>query len=159
MIKKSKVLLLFILLCVLAVNSCKKDDAQSSISNFLTQSPWNLALLQRFKFVNQALVHTDTIQPACALNQRISFNKDQTFTFSNYGCQTATLNGKWSFTPDQLYLNLTPAVTQNFNNLRNLARINNLGQYSLIFDAGDINTSPKPTDTVVIYRYGFIHSK
>ncbi len=152
-------LLLFILLCAFAVNSCKKDNSQSSISTFLTQSPWNLALLQRFKYVNQSLVKTDTLQVGCALNQRISFNADKTFIFSNYGCQTAKLNGGWSFTSDQLYLNLTPAITKNFNKLNSLARINNLGQYSLIFDAGDINTNPKPTDTVVVYRYGFIHSK
>lgn len=146
-------------MCALVTNSCKKNSTQSSVSNFLTQSSWNLALLQRFKYINQSLVKTDTLQTGCALSQRISFNADKTFTFSNYGCQAAMLNGKWSFTADQLYLNLTPAITKNFNNLHNLARINNLGQYSLIFDAGDINTNPTKLDTVVIYRYGFIHGK
>ncbi|MVN21516.1 hypothetical protein [Mucilaginibacter arboris] len=162
MTRNSKLLLLLILLiAVFAVNSCKKDE-QSSISDFLTRSTWNLALLQRFKYVNEALVKTDTIQAGCTLNQTLLFNADNTYNFNNYSCKTGLLSSTWSFTPDMLYLNLNSVISQTsptFSSKQNVARIINLGQYSLSFDAGDVNIVHKPTDTVVIYRYGFIHSK
>jgi len=162
MTRNSKPLLLLILLiAIFAANSCKKDD-QTSISDFLTQSTWNFALLQRFKYVNEALVKTDTLQTGCSLNQTLKFNTDNSYNFNNYGCKTGVISSTWSFTPDMLYLNLNSVISQTsatFSSRQNVARIINLGQYSLSFDAGDVNLVHKPTDTVVIYRYGFIHSK
>lgn len=157
-------LLLFLLITCCAFNSCKKDN-QSSVSSFLTQGTWNLALTQRFKYVNQTLVNTDTVNVGCTLDQKLTFNKDNTFTFKGFNCKTGNLNGKWNFSPDMLYLNTDQSITINTKGKQNPARIINLGQYSLVFDAGDVyvygnaNTVYLKTDTVVIYRYGFIHSK
>ena len=159
MIKTLKLLLLLVLLLTcLGVNSCKKDE-QSSISTFLTRSTWNLALLQRFKFVNEQQVKTDILQASCTLDQRLTFNADETFTFSNFGCKTGVLTGTWSLTPDRLYFTTNSVLTQNSKGESNVALIYNLGQYSLVFEAGDINTAHSKTDTVVKYRYGFIHSR
>jgi hypothetical protein len=165
MIKHPKLLfLLFLPLACCIIYSCKKDE-QSSVSSFLTQSTWNLALTQRFKYFNQSLVKTDTVNAGCPLDQKLTFNKDNTFTFTNYNCKTGNLNGKWNFSPDMLYLNTDQVITKNTKGKANPARIINLGQYSLIFDAGDItiygdtSTTVKKTDTATIYRYGFIHSK
>ncbi len=154
----------FLLMSCCAFYSCKKDN-QSSVSSFLTQSTWNLALTQRFKYVNQALIKTDTVNIGCALDQKLTFRKDNTFTFTNYNCKTGNLNGNWSFSPDMLFLNTDQSITKNSKGIQNPAHFINLGQYSLIFDAGDVyvygneNTYYKKTDTVVVYRYGFIHSK
>ncbi len=159
MIKGVKLLFLLISLIIYCgINSCKKSS-QSSISSFLTQRLWNLALLQRYKYVNESLVKTDTINTVCALNQTLLFKADNTYNFGNYNCKAGALNGNWSFTPDMLYLNLNSVISQTSKDSKpNVARIINLGQYSLVFDAGDVNIPHAKTDTVVIYRYGFIHS-
>lgn len=161
MLKNTKLLFLAMLFTVFAANSCKKDSTQTSISTFLTRSEWNLALTQRFKYVNESLVKTDTLQSACTLNQRLLFKTDNTYTFSNFNCQTSNVNSTWSFTPDLLYLNLNSEISQTSSSKdkkQTAARIINLGQYSLVFDAGDVNIAHTKIDTVVIYRYGFIHS-
>lgn len=165
MIKHPKFLsLLFLLLVCCSFYTCKKDE-QSSVSSFLTQGTWSLALTQRFQYVNQALIKTDTVNIGCPLDQKLTFNKDNTFTFTNYNCKTGNLNGKWNFSTDMLYLNTDQVITINTQKKQNPAHIINLGQYSLIFDAGDVyvygnaNTAYSKTDTAVIYRYGFIHSR
>lgn len=156
--------ILFLLLSFCVLTSCKKDN-QSSVSTFLTQSTWNLALTQRFKYVNQVLIKTDTVNVGCTLNQKLTFNKDNTFTFEGFNCKTGNLNGKWNFSPDMLYLDTDQVITLNSKGKQNPARIINLGQYSLIFDAGDVyvygnaGTAYSKTDTVTVYRYGFIHGK
>ncbi|MGI4806224.1 MAG: hypothetical protein ACRYFL_15770 [Janthinobacterium lividum] len=165
MTKKLPLLFLLLLLVSLTINSCKKED-QVSLTVFLTQKPWKLALKQRLAYVNNALVKTDTLESACKLSQTLTFNSN-TYTYQNYACATASVNAPWSFTSDYLYLNLnsiisvtTPSVTTAsviIPSKRNVARIINLGQYSLVFDAGDINTVHTITDSVIVYRYGFIH--
>lgn len=149
-------MLLLLLIAGLAVNSCKKND-QSSITGFLTQRPWKLALKQRFAYLNNVLVRTDTLQSSCALTQTLTFNTGNTYTYQNYACATGTVTAPWSITADYLYLNLNSVIAVNSAKAQNVARIINLGQYSLVFDAGDINTIHKTTDSVIIFRYGFIH--
>lgn len=161
MIRKSKLLFLFILLIAFTVNSCKKDDSKTSLTTFLTRLPWKLALKQRFVYVNSALVKTDTLENACSLTQRLTFNTD-TYTYENFACTANNkINKSWSFTNDNLYLNLNSVISvYSKTNAQSVARIINLGQYSLVFDAGDIyttNTTHLATDSVIVYRYGFIH--
>lgn len=158
MIKTPKLLLLLILLACFAANSCKKDNTITSITNFLTQRPWKLALVQRFAYVNSVLVKTDTLQPKCALNQTLTFNPDNKYTYVNYACTTGTVNAPWSFTADNLYLNLNSVISLNTKKTQNVTRIINLGQYSLVFDTGDVNVIPVlKTDSVIVFRRGFIH--
>lgn len=156
---------LFILvLACFALNSCKKED-QNSLSLFLTQKPWKLALKQRFAYVNSVLVKTDTLENTCTLTQTLTFKTDNNYTYQNYTCKNTTVNAPYTFTADQLYLNLNSVIsvsaikTANKQPPQNVARLINLGQYSLIFDAGDVNLTPvnKLTDSVIIFRYGFIH--
>jgi hypothetical protein len=156
MTRKSKLLLLFILVIAFAVNSCKKDE-QSSLKNFLTERPWKFALLQRFAYFKNVLITTDTLQGNCSLNQKLTFKTDNTYTYENFVCKPGTINKQWSFTPDRLYLNLNSDITLNSKGGQSAARIITLGQYSLVFDAGDINTPYTATDSVIIFRYGFIH--
>lgn len=163
--KLNFLLLFFLLISCLTINACKKED-QSSLSLFLTQKPWKLALQQRFAYVNSILVKTDTLQTKCALTQTLIFKINNSYTYQNYTCDPNNkIDARWSFTSDQLYLNLNSVISvsaiKTANNLapQNVARIINLGQYSLVFDAGDVNVIPKNrlTDSVIIYRYGFIH--
>ena len=159
MTTKSKLLFLFIILLVgVAINSCKKDNVQTSLANFLTERPWKLALLQRFAYVNSALVRTDTLQTSCALTQTLTFSPANMYSYQNYACATGTINAPWSFTADNQYLNLNSVISVNSAGKQNVARVINLGQYSLVFDAGDINVTPATTtDSVIVFRYGFIH--
>lgn len=151
MTKNSKLLFLFILLIALAFNSCKKEST-SSLTTFLTQKPWKMALLQRFAYVNNVLVKTDTLQGTCALTQTLTFKTDNNYTYQNYVCTTGTISAPWSFTADYLYLNLNSVITLNSAKAQSPARIITLGQYSLVFDAVDIKT-----DSVIVFRFGFVH--
>lgn len=156
MTRNSKLLFLFILLIVLAFNSCKKEST-NTLSTFLTQKPWKLALLQRFVYVKNSLVKTDTLQNNCALTQTLTFKTDNNYTYQNYVCTTGTINAPWSFTADYLYLNLNSIITVNSAKAQSPARIITLGQYSLVFEAGDINTTYTKTDSVIVFRFGFVH--
>ncbi|MGI4022242.1 MAG: hypothetical protein ACRYFA_12115 [Janthinobacterium lividum] len=156
MTRNLKLLILIILLIAFAFNSCKKEST-SSLTTFLTQRPWKMALLQRFAYVNNVLVKTDTLQSTCALTQTLTFKKDNNYTYQNYVCTNSTINKPWSFTADYLYLNLNSDITINSLKMQSPARIITLGQYSLVFDAGDINTTYTKTDSVIIFRYGFVH--
>lgn len=162
MIKKPKIFFLPILLLLcFSVNSCKKNDLVS-IKDFLTRQPWKLALKQRLAYVNNALVKTDTLENNCKLGQTLNFNNNGNYSYQNYKCTNGSINAAWSFTPDNLYLNLNSAISTTTPTIttpskQNVARIINLGQYSLIFDAGDVNIARKAPDSVIIYRYGFIH--
>ncbi|MGI4752068.1 MAG: hypothetical protein ACRYFB_15650 [Janthinobacterium lividum] len=156
MTKKLYFLILPALLICFAINSCKKND-QASLSDFLTQKPWKLALKQRLAYVNSALVKTDTLENACKLSQTLTFNSNHNYTYQNYSCASGNINAAWSFTSDYLYLNLNSIISINSAKVQNVARVINLGQYSLVFDAGDINTIHKTTDSVIVFRYGFIH--
>ncbi|RYE27196.1 MAG: hypothetical protein EOP42_19575 [Sphingobacteriaceae bacterium] len=157
MIKKPKIFFLPILLLLcFSVNSCKKNDLVS-LNDFLTRQPWKLALKQRLAYVNNALVKTDTLENACKLTQTLTFNNNGNYTYQNYTCAPGSINAAWSFTSDYLYLNLNSIISINSAKSQNVARIINLGQYSLVFDAGDVNTVHKTTDSVIIFRYGFIH--
>lgn len=153
--------LLFLLILVIAAfaaNSCKKDNVQTSLTTFLTERPWKLALLQRLAYVNSSLVKTDTLRGSCALTQTLIFSPANTYTYQNYACATGTINASWSFTVDNQYLNLNSVISVNSAGKQNVARITNLGQYSLAFDAGDVNVTPiSVTDSVIVFRYGFIH--
>ncbi len=152
---------LAILFFCLAINSCKKSD-QTSITDFLTQRPWKLALKQRLVYINNSLVRTDTLENACKLSQTLTFNTNKNYTYQNFACANGAINAPWTFTSDYLYLNLNSKIsvtsaTSTVPSRQNVARIINLGQYSLIFDVGDVNTVHKTTDSVIVFRYGFIH--
>ena len=156
-IKKGSFFYITLLILVGFAGACKKDDTQSSLSAFLTRLPWKLVLKQRFAYVNSVLVRTDIIQPSCAISQSLTFTKDNNYTYQNYACAKGTITAPWTFTSDNLYLNLNSVISVSSSNKQNVAHIINLGQYSLSFDVGDVNLLRGATDSVIIYRYGFIH--
>lgn len=161
MTRNSKLLFLFILLIAFAVNACKKDDTKTSITGFLTRQPWKLALKQRFAYVNNVLVKTDTLQRDCALTQTLTFKPDNTYTYENYACTPDTVNATWSLTYDNVYLNLNSIISVNSNKQENITQLITLGEYSLVFDTGDVYRGTRnitsTTDSVIVFRYGFIH--
>ncbi|RYE29999.1 MAG: hypothetical protein EOP42_13120 [Sphingobacteriaceae bacterium] len=145
-----------LLLACFTFSACKKND-RASLTDFLTQKPWKLALKQRLAYLNNALVKTDTLESNCQLSQTLTFNNNGNYTYQNYACANRNVSAGWSFTPDYLYLNLNSIISINSDKAQNVARIINLGQYSLVFDTGDINLTRKATDSVIVFRYGFIH--
>ena len=160
MTRKSKLLLLLILVIAFAANSCKKDETKTSITTFLTRAPWKFALKQRFAYVDNVLVKTDTIEENCNLTQTLTFKADNTYTYVNYACTPDTISSTWSLAYNNVYIYLNSQISYNSDQKENIARFVNLGQYSLSFDAGDVSTgtvTTKTGDSVIVYRYGFIH--
>lgn len=160
MTRKNKLIFLCTLVIAFTANSCKKDDTKTSITEFLTRKPWKLALKQRFAYVDNVLVKTDTLESNCNLTQTLTFKTDNTYTYTNYACTPDTISSTWALTYHNLYLNLNSIISVNSKKEENIARIVNLGQYSLSFDTGDVSTGTVITntsDSVIVFRYGFIH--
>ena len=164
---KYKVPLFFLVgfaLIALIINSCKKET-QNNIETLFTGGQWQLSSLQRTHYVGDTLKFTDTLNTACTLDQIFTFNADKTCSYTNYTCDPQpTANGTWSLSTDQLYLNSNIAckdstgggtTTQPFK----IARIINLGQYSLVLETGSLETFYPPNRVRVKTRYGFVRQK
>jgi len=162
---KNKYALLFLLgmvLINLLSNSCKKDT-QGTVSALLARGTWQLASVLRFNYIGGTNTSTDTLNTKCGNNQTFTFNADNTCTYVNFSCIKQTTTGKWSLTFDNLTLQsgITPhdtvrtvidTITTPFAN----ARIVNLGQYSMVLETGDTNSSYLSTDKRHVKRYGFV---
>jgi hypothetical protein len=155
---------LFFLCCFVAIglstNSCKKNQ-QDYIETLLTNGNWQLSSMQVTYATGAAtdsVVSRDTV---CNFTQTFKFNTDNTCSFTNYYCQQQTVSGHWSLSADKLFLNSDIRVDSAgvkiapFKN----AQIQNLGQYSLILQTGDLETYYSATTKRIITRYGFVRQK
>lgn len=141
-------------------NSCKKEK-QTSIPTLFANGEWELGSIIRYKYLGDAQQSVDTIQ--IKTTQLLSFNKDMTCTYTNFDDVEGNVSGNWSLSDTQLYLfaNITyPTVTsdgtkQPFIN----CKILNLGDFSLVFQTGDIQTYYTATDVRIIRQYGFVKVK
>jgi hypothetical protein len=145
------------------INSCKKTD-NSNIPNLLTTGVWQLASLEVDHYVGDSRMSTDTLNTNCDTTQLFTFNKDNTCTYTNYSCKhQPTAKGTWSLTSNKLYLSsdmMVQDTTATGKSQPFLAvQIVNLGQFSLVFNTGDIGAYYTATQMRTIKRYGFIRQK
>jgi hypothetical protein len=160
--KRSSIIFMAGLLCILMHNSCKKDD-QSSIEELLSSGPWELASLRVFNYVGDTQQPTDTLNTDCTLKQVFTFNTDKTCSYANYSCEEQRATGSWSLSKDRLYLvsdirckdTSVAGSSQPFTN----TKIVNLGQYSLVVQTGDLQSNYPANQRRRIVQYGFIRQK
>jgi hypothetical protein len=143
------------------INSCKKTDP-SNIPNLLTTGVWQLASLQVDHFVGDSRMSTDSL--TCDTTQLFTFNKDNTCTYTNYGCRPQpTAKGTWALTSNKLYLSSDIVVQDTTATGKSQpfldVQLINLGQFSLAFNTGDIGAYYTSTQVRTIKRYGFIRQK
>jgi hypothetical protein len=166
--KKNKIvffLLATVTLIGLGINSCKKDNT-SSVTIFLTHAPWQLASVQVINRLGTSTVSIDTLNLNCNNAQVFTFNTNNTCTYTNFECIPQSSSGSWSLSSDQLIINSNmlcadtliggtpdPSKSMPFK----LTSINNLGQYSMILQTGDVNIFITPTTRSRIVQYGFVH--
>ncbi|MES2060677.1 MAG: hypothetical protein V4456_02070 [Bacteroidota bacterium] len=158
--KKIYFLLTAVLIAGFFFNSCKKEK-QSSIPSLFTYGEWRLTSIQKAKYLGGSRLSLDTLDIDSV--QTFTFNKDQTCAYTNFDDKVGTVNGTWSLSDTQLYLfaNITfPYVTtadtkQPFIN----CHIVSLGEFSMVIEAGDIQTYYNPTDNRTIRTYGFVRIK
>ncbi len=156
---------LFIVLGLVLVNllsnSCKKE-AQTSIESLFTSGKWQLASVVATVYLGDAIISTNTLNINCDSTQVFAFNADNTCTYSNFECIAQNSSGKWSLSPDKLtlYADMTARDTTAAGTSKpfGLARIINLGQYSMVLDAGDIQSYSVTTPRTIV-RYGFVRQK
>ncbi|MBD1393153.1 DUF5004 domain-containing protein [Mucilaginibacter glaciei] len=159
--------LYFLLTGVIAIsffiNSCKKED-QSNIPNLLTTGVWQLATLTVDHYVGDSKISTDTLNTKCDTTQVLVFNKDNTLTYTNFDCRIQpTAKGNYSITSNRLYLNSNITVQDNTTAGKSQPFLSvqfvNLGQFSLVFNTGDLQTYYTAAQVRTIKRYGFIRQR
>ncbi len=156
-------LLLFVLagavLIGIAVNSCKKSS--DYLPTLLTNKQWQLASLQVYHYTGASQDSVVALDTTCSLTQIFQFNNNGTCTYSNFSCLSDSSSGHWSFSKDHLYLNTDMICQTDTGKIVPFksARINNLGQYSLVLQTGDLATYYSPTQKRVIYVWGFVRVK
>lgn len=145
------------------VNSCKKDNSDT-VSYFLTSGKWTLADVTRETYVGDTLKRTDTLNLTCHNPQIFTFTTDNVCTLTGYHCIDQSSTGKWQINTDNLTLQTTLTVKDTSKRgiidttAFSLAKIDNLGRYSLVLKAGYISTYYTSKTPRVITRYGFVHS-
>lgn len=160
---RSLYILLVLVVVTVFINSCKKED-QSNINNLFTTGYWQLASVQRVHYVGDSKLKTDTLNATCDTTQLFTFNKDFTCTYTNFNCKDQpTATGTWELSRDKLFLsaNMICQDTTKVGSSKPFinAQINNLGQYSLVLETGDISPYYTTTQVRVITRYGFIRQR
>jgi hypothetical protein len=162
---KNKRLLLFLLALIgiaVGVNSCKKQS-QSPIQQLFTGGYWELASVTATYYTgNQedstVNLNTDTV---CQAGQIFTFYTNNTCTYTNFDCiNQKSATASWSLTPNQLYLQANvvckDTTAKGSSTPFAYAQIENLGQFSLVLNIGDIQPNYSLTQPRVIYQYGFI---
>ncbi|HEY4198755.1 MAG TPA: lipocalin family protein [Mucilaginibacter sp.] len=155
---------LFVLCCFavigLTTNSCEKNNSDN-IPVLFTGGQWQLSSMQ-VTYATGAL--TDSVvfrDTTCTFIQAFTFNADNTCTFTNYSCDPQTSSGHWSLSTNKIFLNSDISVDSSgvkvmpFKN----AQIQNLGQYSLVLNTGDLQSYYLPTTKRVITQYEFVRVK
>ncbi len=165
---KNKIPLLFISGLV-AINffsgSCKKER-NSNIPLLLTGGTWQLATVQATNFIgNSPIGDPDTLDANCDSTQLFIFNKDNTCTYTNFGCLAQKTTGTWTFTENSLYFvsdmvckDTVNGETVNVKPFEN-TQISTLGNYSLVLQTGDVEPNYSPTKKRRVVRYGFVRQK
>jgi hypothetical protein len=143
----------------LAINSCKKST--DYLPTLLTAGPWQLASLQVKYFTGAFQDSLITLDTTCNLTQIFRFSNNGTCTYSNFSCRSDTSSGHWSFSSDHLYLNSDMACQTDTGKIVPFksAHINNLGQYSLVLQTGDLDAYYSPSQKRRIYIWGFVRVK
>ena len=165
---KNKPLFLLLLAFVLmgvGINSCKKQS-QSPVESLFTGGYWELASITATYYTgNQqdslVTLNSDTL---CHATQEFTFLSNNTCTYTNFDCLTQTTTpASWSLTPNQLYLQANvvckDTTAKGSSTPFAYAQIENLGQFSLVLNIGDIQPNYSLTQKRVIYQYGFIRQK
>ncbi|MFD0765665.1 hypothetical protein ACFQZI_12445 [Mucilaginibacter lutimaris] len=158
--KKLYFLLAGIVVLGCMLNSCKKEKTDN-IQSLFTTGKWQLGSVIEYKLLGNQEVSRDTLD--CDSTQIFKFNDDMTCSYTNLDCDAGTVSGRWSLSDTRLFLlaDITyPKVTsagtkQPFIN----SRINNLGEFSLVLETGDLQTYYTSTDRRTIRRWGFIRIK
>jgi hypothetical protein len=160
---KSKHLLLILTGLVIAViiNSCKKSG-QSPIQALFTGGQWQLSSVQVTYYTGNSIDTSITISTPCM--QDFIFNTNNTCTYSNFDCITqSTPAASWSLTPNQVYLqtNMVCKDTSAAGSSMpfSYAAIQNLGQFSLVLQTGDIQPNYSLTAKRKIIQWGFVRQK
>jgi len=157
---KRLLLIFFVLLTGMVINSCKKEN-QSAIQMLFTGGSWELASVLVFNYTGNTLVSTDTLNTNCSLSQYFTFSTNGTCTYTHFDClQQPTAQGTWALTANQLYLqsNIVCKDTTAAGSSKpfSYASIQNLGEYSLVLYTGDIQPNYSLTQPRKVIQYGFI---
>jgi hypothetical protein len=162
--KSKRILVIFAALSVaIGINSCKKDN-QSPIQSLFTGGKWVVASVLAFNYIGNTQVSIDTLNTACDSSQYFIFNANNTCTFTNFDCiKQVSQPAKWSLSPNQLFLQ-TEVVCQDTVAADNskpfaYASIQNLGQFSLVLQTGDIEPNYSLTKPRRIIQYGFVRQQ
>jgi hypothetical protein len=162
---RNKIPLLFIsglILINLFSNSCKKDK-QTSIQTLFATGKWQLASVEKTISVGDTTKLDTILNTTCDTTQLFTFNADNTCSYTNFDCiHQPPASGHWSLSGDQLYL-ITDVVCKDTTAVGSskpfaLAKIENIGQYSLVLSTGDIQNYTSVTRRTVV-RYGFVREK
>src|SRR5581483_9267124 len=144
---KNKLLLLFVWISLvitgLAINSCKKTNT-NYLPTLLTNRQWQLASVLVYHYTGTTQTSVDTLNTNCNNTQIFKFNTDNTCSYTNFDCLPDSVTGRWAFIANNLYLSCdmtckdttSAGSSKPFQN----ARIQNLGQYSLILQTGDLES-------------------
>jgi hypothetical protein len=153
--------LFFLMVAALIVNSCKKEKIDN-VQTLFTGGHWQLASLQVTHFVGDTLKSTDTLFLTCPLVMSFTFNADNTCTYENFDCIAQPLaTGHWSLSGNRLFLSSDIAVKDSTGNATPFtnAQIDNVGQYSLVLETGNLETFYPPNMIRTKTRYGFVRQK
>lgn len=159
----SLIFIVSLLLVSVFCNSCKKDN-QSSIQNLFTSGSWELATVIVVVSVGDTEESKDTLNTTCNKKQLFTFKADGTCSYTNFHCENQTSTGKWSLSPDQLYLKSDMVCIDTFKvgTQRSMpfanAQINTIGQYGMVLITGDIQNY-SATQRRTVMRYGFVKQK
>ncbi|MDB5158872.1 MAG: hypothetical protein JWR50_3579 [Mucilaginibacter sp.] len=160
--KLSYLIIAALILTGLFINSCKKDS-QNSIATILSAGAWQLSSVRVITTVGDTTKLDTTLNAVCDTTQVLTFNIDQTCTYSNFNCKhQPTARGHWSLTANRLFLNsdivCQDTTAAGSSKPFSYAQIYNVGDYSLVLITGDIQNfvSSKKRTTM---RYGFIRQK
>jgi hypothetical protein len=145
----------------LLVNSCKKSN-QDYIATLFTGGKWQLSSVTVTNFTGATRNSVDTLYASCSLTQAFTFNIDKTCTYTNFDCDSQKTTGHWSLSSDKLFLNsdlVCQTSAKKDTTPFTIARIVNLGQYSLILQTGDLETYYSPTQIRNVTQWGFVRVK
>ncbi|MDB4924983.1 hypothetical protein [Mucilaginibacter sp.] len=162
---KTKIPFLFILgllLINMLSNSCKKDK-QNSVQTLFANGKWQLASVNVTSFVGDTIKRIDTLNTKCDTTQLFTFNTDNTCTYTNFDClHQPTASGHWLLAPDQLSISsdmvCKDTTAAGSSKPFASAKIENVGDYSLVLLTGDIPNHTSTTKRRVV-RYGFVRQK
>ena len=163
--KNNKIIVFLSALLVISavINSCKKDNPQTSIASLFTYGRWELASVERQDLLGSSFL-LDTIYTTCDTTQFFIFPTNSTCTFSNYHCIDQQGTGTWSLTSNGLYLQSDIALKDTLpgNSCCTIkhpfgyAQILNIGLYSMALKTGDIAAYYTSTTKRTIYTYNFV---